>query len=111
LREDTEQAIDNIIEKYDDDKRLLESNAYEDGGTSSLFARLSRAALNQANNGEATLSRYGIWSNTVRDHISLAIRMLESGNQEETVRLLTAAHNSLSAFADIQSILDPNKEV
>jgi len=110
MREDTEQAIDDIIEKYDNDKRLLVSDANEDGGTSSLFARLGRAALNQANNGEATISRYGIWSNTVRDHISVAIRMFESGNEEEAIRLLTAAHNSLSAFADIQSILDPNKE-
>ena len=110
MREDIEKAIDNVIEKYDDNKRLLVSDAYEDGGTSSLFPRLGRAALNQANNGEATLSRYGIWSNTVRDHISTAIRMFESGNQEEAIRLLTAAHNSLSAFADIQSIFDSNKE-
>ena len=110
MREDVARVIDNIIEKYNDDKRLLISDAYEDGGTSSLFPRLGRAALNQVNNGEATLSRYGIWSNTVRDHISDAIRMMESGNQEEAIRLLTAAHNSLSAFADIQSIFDPNKE-
>jgi len=66
-----------------------------------------RAELNQCCNGDATVSRYAIWANTVRDHISTAIRLIDSGDKKEGYRLLTAAHNSLSAFSEIQKQLDP----
>ena len=52
-------------------------------------------------------SRYAIWANTVRDHISAAIRLIENNKTDEGYRLLIAAHNSLSAFSEIQKQLDP----
>jgi len=107
MQDDPEQMLNRIASKFDTDKKLLVSNAYGDGGTNSLFPRLIRAALNQCDGGDATVSRYSIWANTVRDHISTAIRLIESGDKEEGYRLLTAAHNSLSAFSEIQKKLDP----
>jgi len=102
-----EGHIDKIIASYDQVDEMIQSSAYGSGGTNLLFPRLMRAALNQCCNGDATVSRYAIWANTVRDHISTAIRLIESGDKEEGFRLLTAAHNSLSAFSEIQKQLDP----
>lgn len=111
MEADPEHEIDKIISEFENDSSLLVSDAYGDGGTVALFARLRRAALNQADNGEATVSRYGIWGNTVRDHISTAIRAIESEDKAEALRLLTLAHNSMSAFSEIQHYFEPNKEV
>jgi hypothetical protein len=83
------------------------SSAYGDGGTTMLFSRLKRAAMNQCDDGDATVSRYAIWANTVRDHISAAIHLIENGEKEKGCRLLIPAHNSMSAFSEIQKQLDP----
>lgn len=110
MQNDPVQMINNLVSRFDTDEKLVVSTAYGDGGTSSLFPRLLRAALNQSDEGDATLSRYAIWANTVRDHIAAALRLIENGEKEEGVRLLTAAHNSLSAFSEIQKQLDQFKE-
>jgi hypothetical protein len=65
-----------------------------------------RAALNQAEEGEATVSRYGIWANTVRDNIRESIEEIDKGNIDEAKRLLKRAANSLSAFSEIQALFD-----
>ena len=103
---DLEQSIDQIIERFDNDERLLRSDAYGEGGIHLLMGRLGRAALNQVDDGEATLSRYAIWANTVRDHIAEANRLMDS-DRGQAQRLLRHAHNSLSAFAEIQALFDP----
>lgn len=103
---EAEKLIDPVIERFDDDQQLLRSDAYGDGGTHTLMRRLGRAGLNQATEGEAMLSRYAIWANTVRDHIAEAIRLIDS-DRDEAERLLTHAHNSLSAFSEIQALFDP----
>jgi len=97
------ERIVSCIQRYDNDRELLASGAFRDGGTMMLFPRLERAALNQFDDGESTVSRYAIWANTVRDYIRAAM----SAPEDERQRLLTHAANSLSAFSEIQSLFDP----
>ena len=102
------REVSDLINRFDNDRELTKSHAYGDGGTHMLFGRLERAAVNQAEGGEATLSRYAIWANTVRDHIAEAERLLrENDDRAEAERLLIHAHNSLSAFSEVQSLFDP----
>lgn len=110
MQNDSVQMLNTIVSRFDTDEKLIVSSAYDDGGTDLLFPRLIRAALNQYENGDATVSRYAIWANTVRDHISAAIGLVEKGDKKESCRLLIAAHNSLSAFSEIQKQLDQLKE-
>ncbi len=98
------EDIQNIISRYDTDE-IKVSNAYEDGGLDPLWPRLERAALNQAEEGLATFSRYGIWGNTVRDNIREAMSLMESGEFDDAFPLLIRAANSLSAFSEIQATL------
>lgn len=96
-----------LLKKFDSDQELRVSDAYADGGLTMLFGRLERAVVNQVEDGEATVPRFAIWANTVRDHISTAIRLLDGGgNKDEAIRLLTHAHNSLSAFSEVQRRFD-----
>jgi hypothetical protein len=102
-----QEMLDEIVSPFDTDERLVVSDAYGDGGTSPLFLRLLRAASNQCVEGNAMVSRYAIWANTVRDSISTALHLIENGQKEDGYRLLKAAHNSLSAFSEIQKHFDP----
>jgi len=102
----TEEKINAIIEQFDTDREFRVSMAFLDGGLDPLSARLNRAALNQLCEGEATVSRYAIWANTVRDNIRAADSEFMNGNISEAHRLLHRAANSLSAFAEIQSHFD-----
>lgn len=94
------------IAQFDNDQRLIREDAYSDGGTRLLFGRLDRAVVSQCEDGEATVSRYAIWANTARDHIAEAMRILDTDRAEAT-RLLTLAHNSLTAFSAVQAMFDP----
>lgn len=110
MNKDKEELINQIIEVFDRVDEIVLSEAYADGGIDGLSPRLSRAVLNQISEGDATFSRYAIWANTVRDNISAAIRLIENGETKDGCRLLIAAHNSLSAFSEIQKRLDPLKK-
>jgi uncharacterized protein (UPF0147 family) len=102
----TEEELHQIVRKYET-KELRSSSAYGDGGIEPLWARFARAAGNQIDSGDATLSRYAIWANTVRDNIAEAIEQMEAGEKEEAKRLMVRAANSLSAFSDVQAYFDP----
>lgn len=104
---DIEKAIHETIVLCDRDDRLVISEAFPDGGLDPLFPRLERAAMNQLDAGKATVSRYGIWANTVRDNILHSLDLLGEGKLEEAKAFLTRAVNSLSAFAEIQAHFDP----
>ena len=107
---EVEQQIESLIHQFGNDRQLPRGDAYSDGETHSLFGRLQRAAINQSENGEATVSRYSIWANTVRDHIAEALRLWQDdAERTEIERLLVHAHNSLSAFSEIQSLFDRNR--
>ena len=106
--EDPFEQLNAICERFDNHDELLVSDAYPDGGIDPLFPRLLRAAMNQADQGAAALPRYGTWANTVRDNIREALKQLDgTGVPDEATRLLIRAHNSLSAFAEIQRLLEP----
>jgi hypothetical protein len=102
----TEGEMEEIIEKFNTDREFRISQAFGSGGVDPLSGRLHRAALNQLCEGEATVSRYGIWANTVRDNIRQADVEIENGNIIEAHRLLRRAANSLSAFAELQAQFD-----
>jgi hypothetical protein len=105
--EGLEEQVLKIIRQYRKSNDLMLSNAYPDGGSEPLFPRLERAAINQLSCGEATLSRYGIWANTVRDTIIDSIRELGDNPENcEVIKSLVKAANSLSAFADIQKLME-----
>lgn len=101
------ETLEKLVRSFDSNTELVRSDAYGDGGTSMLFPRLERAALNQLGHGEATFSRYAIWANTLRDYIGEAIRLVEAGDVEGAKELLVEGHNSLGAFAEVQKFCDP----
>jgi len=102
----TERKLAEIVEQCDQ-RELRISTAYGDGGSDPLWRRFSRSALNQGSGGPATLSRYAIWANTVRDNIVKGMEAMESGDTELGRSHLIRAANSLSAFCDVQAYFDP----
>ncbi|MET0084821.1 MAG: hypothetical protein ABW079_17600 [Sedimenticola sp.] len=108
-QQDIEQAIDRICMKYDEPGILKATTAYPDGAdTGPMFPRLQRAAGNQLDQGAAMFSRYGIWANTIRGHLAAVLEVEEL--TEENRNKLTAVHNSLSAFIEIQALFDPLRD-
>lgn len=106
-KEITAEQIRVILDRYERSTDLLVSEAYPDGGMEPLFPRLEHATLNQLEEGPATVSRYAIWANTVRDTIIECIRELgDNPDNRETIKKLVRAANSLSAFAEVQKVMD-----
>jgi len=109
-KEAISRVIRNIIEKYNQSEEFLRSTAYGDGGLDNPFPRLDRAAMNQVDGEDgATLSRYAIWANTVRDNIIEAAKLSKNGDHDKSMKLLQRSVNSLSAFSEIQAYFDPFK--
>lgn len=102
----TEDEVEEIIEKFNTDREFRISRAFLDGGPDNPSKRLQRAALDQLCEDRSTISRYGIWANTVRDNIRQADVEIENGNLMEARRFLRCAANSLSAFAELQAQFD-----
>lgn len=75
----TEAKLAKLIQHYDSPE-CKTSKAYSDGGLDPLWPRFERAALNQLNDGEATLSRHAICDNTVRQ--CYRSQPLDSGRRE-----------------------------
>lgn len=101
--------IQDIIFRYSrDDSRIL--NTLASDGIDPLWPRLERAATNQLDGGQAMLSRYGIWSNTVRDNIITGMQLLENGDLTESKRLMARAVNALSAFSELQKYFDQKRQ-
>ncbi len=111
------EDMSRIIQDFDTEERLVPFSAMEVQDalpldiSFMLSARLERAAGNQLSDGEATVSRYAIWAETVRGIILDAINSVgESPRHSATKRNLTKAANSLAAFSTIQSKLDPFRQ-
>lgn len=102
----TEAQLSEIINKYSTSNDIL-MNYFTDGGTEPLWARFRRAASNQISNGPATVSRYAIWANTVRDNIIEAIFRIDNEINNDVIKILIKSANSLSAFSEVQSYMDP----
>jgi hypothetical protein len=101
----SEIEINAVVNFHNSDTGIVQTNRYRERGVDPLFPRLSRAALNQISHGPAMVSRYATWAETVRDNI---IAALDESDLEQRRLLLTRAANSLSAFAEIQSLFDPD---
>lgn len=109
------QKVEKIVEKCHSSQVVLLSDAFVDGGTDGgammMGARLARAAVNEIRGDSAAPSRYGIWANTVRDHIIEALGKLENSRVDrETLQKLRDAANSMSAFAEVQALLDQGSD-
>ena len=100
------EVLQEILRRCDQSEPII-SRAFGDGGIDPLWPRFERAAINQIEGGEATVSRYAIWANTVRDNIVDAMRLLEDGDQQTARSRLIRAVNSLSAFSEVQALVDP----
>ena len=70
-----EANLQQIIDRFSQDE-LIPSSTSSSGGIDPLWARFNRAAINQISGGDATLSRYEIWANTVRDNIVAALERM-----------------------------------
>lgn len=102
----TEDQIEDIIERFNTDQEYRISKAFPDGEAVNPDKRLLRAAVDQICDDASTVSRYGIWANTIRDNIRKADIEIENDNIIEARRLLRRAANSLSAFSELQAIFD-----
>ena len=105
-----ESALQELIESYSQDRRLLPFSALNEPQSSEspqmMQARLERAALNQASGGDATLSRYRIWAETVRGVIVKTIGEIESSSIDLPIEELVMTANSIACFCEIQDRLD-----
>jgi len=101
--------ISSIISRFDSPRLLSEApTSYFENDKGYLFPRLERAAMNQIYEGDATISRYALWAETVRDYILYASSLFEEGDTDGGKDLIIRAANSLSAFYEIQSCFDPD---
>lgn len=100
------EQVEKILSDYQDDATLVISTAYSDGGDGPIIPRLERAVINQIEASDAVYSRYGIWANTVRDNLLESIKSLDAGDIEATRKHLVRSVNGLSAFADLQALLE-----
>ena len=111
------EAMARIIQDFDTDERLVQLSAMEVPKSLPLelsfmlSSRLERAAENQLSDGEATVSRYAIWAETLHGIILDAIDKIGTApKHSSTKRNLTRAAYSLAAFSTIQSKLDPFRQ-
>ena len=100
------ESLRGVLEHAERATVLLEDRPFGDGGTTMLFPRLQRAASNQVEGGTATISRYGIWAMTGRDHLAAAIEHMDAGRIDEARALLVHVANSFTAFAGVQRALE-----
>lgn len=105
-REVLRERASNLIKEYSKDV-LVAPKAFGDGGLDPLWGRFERALGNQVEGGDATVSRYAIWANTVRDNILEGMKLAEDGNFERANHHFVRAANSLAAFSEAQSFFDP----
>ncbi len=101
----TEDQLAVTLATYDRDSDIVTTERHHECGIDPLMPRLMRAALNQMSDGPAMVSRYAIWAETVRDNIIAALNVDDQGERR---RLLIRSANSLSAFAEVQSLFDPD---
>lgn len=103
------EKILSIISKCNSQRLLSQTPLiYSKNDITYLFPRLERAAINQIENGDATISRYALWAETVRNCILYGASLFEEGDAECGKNLIIQAANSLSAFYEIQAHFDPD---
>ena len=108
-KELNEEGLNQIIERFKNNEIEI-SNAYGDGGHQDPWARFHRAAINQIGGDEPTVSRYAIWSNTVRDNLIKALEEIDDDDFRSAKERIIKSVNSLSAFSEVQYHFDENKD-
>lgn len=108
-RSELHGILHEIIDRFSKEEIIDKdySLGYIDGGIDPLWPRFNRAAGNQIEEGIATVSRYAIWANTVRDNIIYGLELVKSGKINEAEYYFIRAANSLTAFSELQSYMDP----
>ncbi|MGD9420264.1 MAG: hypothetical protein Q7R22_015110 [Verrucomicrobiota bacterium JB025] len=106
-----ESELHELIELYSEEQRISPFEGLNEPHSSEspqmMQARLERAALNQICGGEATLSRYRIWMETVRGVLVRTIAEREGTSEGPSTEELVMTANSLACFCEIQNRLDP----
>jgi hypothetical protein len=102
--------INSVLEFYNSlgTDRILNDHFQSQGGCNEwVFARLHRAAIDQANSDcRATDSRYAIWAADIKEILLGAESKLKENNVEEAIRNINLAINALSAYIDIKALFD-----
>lgn len=112
MSERTFEEAQRIIARFHNASQVLDFDAFEscagaDGNDTMLGPRLERAAMNQSEDGAATITRYAIWAETVRGLVMTSLADVESGRiNDRTKKCLIKAANSLAAFSKIQRVFD-----
>ena len=105
--------LNKIIKRYETDSEIISEKPFnacdlDNWNFKYVFPRLERAAINQIENGGATISRYANWTETIHGLLSCCIYELKKTHNTEKIRnLLTMVTNSIGAFHDIQAMFDP----
>ncbi len=108
----TLEKAQRVISKFHDADRIVDFEAFEsgagaDGNDTMLGPRLERAAMNQSEDGAATITRYAIWAETVRGLVMTSLADVENGRiNPQTKECLIKAANSLAAFSEVQRLFD-----
>ena len=104
------EQLHDVLSDYKDDSTLVISTAFSDGGAHLIIPRLERAAINQIESDNAVYSRYGVWANSVRDTLLEALKNIDANNIDVAKDHIRRSINGLSAFSDIQAILDVDRD-
>jgi len=111
---DLDFEIDKIVRSFDSDREILPTKMGPYDDTAGIIPRLMRAASNQAvqctepGGGSAMFSRYAIWAATLQGVLKGILFNMEQGSLSDSDRKnLIKVVNSLSAFCEVQQLLDP----
>jgi hypothetical protein len=99
---DSMDALNAILRHYETDAEFVHADAVDVGAVRGTFMRLQRAVSNQLDGGQATISRFAIWAETIEGQACAADAAIETGDLAEARRLLHLIGNSLGAFAEVQ---------
>ena len=117
------RALESLIEHFTSDKRVVPLSEHEAAGaplledSMMLQPRLERAAMNQITGGDATLSRYSIWAETLRGVVLNALERFSSAKVKcrsqtaLTGAMIVAALNWIFAPSSIDLLAVPGKPV
>jgi hypothetical protein len=102
------KAFDKILQRFDDDRKIHDLNAYEGSAGGPWNGRLEAAAVDQIEDDVDAIPRYAIWAETVRGNLLSAEADITAGKStNDALRKLRSSVNALSAFSEIQRIFDP----
>jgi hypothetical protein len=83
------KVIDKILQRFDDDRKIHDLNAYEGSADGPWNGRLRAAAVDQIEDDLGAIPRYAIWAETVRGNLFSAEADITAGkNTDDVLRKL-----------------------